>query len=65
MDSNMVYQQNVPVQSIATIVLRALSNRLADTQPLMLKVVHALASVRLGTLVVSNDNLAFPEAKVS
>ena len=34
MDSNMVYQQNLPMQSIAIIVLRASSNRLGDIQPL-------------------------------
>ena|SRR5450631_1173851 len=52
MDSNMVYQQDLPVQSIAVIVLRAASNRLADTRPLMAKVVQALPNVRKGTLTV-------------
>jgi predicted nuclease of predicted toxin-antitoxin system len=52
MDSNMVYQQNLPVQSIAVIVLRAPSNRLAATQPLMAKVERALLNVRKGTLTV-------------
>jgi predicted nuclease of predicted toxin-antitoxin system len=52
MDSNMIYQQNLPVQSIAVIVLRAPSNRLADTQPLMSKVVGTLPSLRKGTVTV-------------
>jgi hypothetical protein len=52
MDSNMVYQQNLPVQSIALIVLRASSNRLADTQPLMSKVLRVLPNLRKGTLTV-------------
>jgi predicted nuclease of predicted toxin-antitoxin system len=52
MDSNMVYQQNLPVQSIVVIVLRAPSNRLADTQPLMSKVVGILPSLRKGTVTV-------------
>src|SRR5271168_2018903 len=52
MDSNMVYQQNLSGQSIAVVVLRAPSNRLADTQPLMTKVVLALLNVRKGALTV-------------
>jgi predicted nuclease of predicted toxin-antitoxin system len=52
MDSNMVYQQNLPLQSIAGIVLRAPSNRLADTQPLISRVMHALPNLRKGTLIV-------------
>ena len=52
MDSNMAYQQNLPVRSIALIVLRAQSNRPADTQPLMPKVMQALASLQRGTVTV-------------
>jgi len=52
MDSNMVHQQNLPIQSIAVIVLRAPSNRLADTQPLMSKVMQALQNLRKGTLTI-------------
>jgi len=52
MDGNMVYQQNLSGQSIAVVVLRARSNRLADTQPLMAKVVLALPNVRKGKLTV-------------
>jgi hypothetical protein len=35
MDSNMVHQQNVGRHAIAVVALRAQSNRLADTRPLM------------------------------
>ena len=35
MDSNMVHQQNLGKHPIAVIALRAASNRLADTRPLM------------------------------
>ena|ERR1700734_1651723 len=52
MDSNMVYQQNFPIQSIAVIVLRAPSNRLVDTQPLMSQVMRALPNLQKGTLTV-------------
>jgi predicted nuclease of predicted toxin-antitoxin system len=52
MDSNMVHQQNLAQFRIAVIALQAQSNRLADTRPLMPKVLAALASVRPGTLTV-------------
>jgi len=35
MDSSMVHQQNVAKYPIAVVALRAPSNRLADTRPLM------------------------------
>ena len=35
MDSNMVHQQNIGRYAIAVVALRAKSNRLADTRPLM------------------------------
>ena len=52
MDSNVGYQQNLPVQAIAVIVLRASSNRLADTQPLMSKVMFSLANLSKGTFMI-------------
>jgi predicted nuclease of predicted toxin-antitoxin system len=52
MDSNMVYQQNIPVQSISLIVLRAQSNRLADTSVLMHAVLQALPDLQKGTVKV-------------
>jgi predicted nuclease of predicted toxin-antitoxin system len=52
MDSNMVHQQNLARFQIAVIALQARSNRLADTRPLMPKVLELLARVRPGTLAV-------------
>jgi predicted nuclease of predicted toxin-antitoxin system len=52
MDSNMVYQQNLPTQAIAVVVMRAPSNRLADTQPLMANVMQILPNIKVGTLTV-------------
>jgi hypothetical protein len=50
MDSNMVRQQNLARFKIAVIALQARSNRLADTQPLMPKVLAVLPSLQPGTL---------------
>jgi len=52
MDSNMVHQQNLPRFRIALVALRAKSNRLADTRPLMPKVLAALPGIQPGTLTV-------------
>jgi predicted nuclease of predicted toxin-antitoxin system len=52
MDSNMVHQQNLARFRIAVIALQARSNRLADTRPLMPKVLELLASLQPGTLTV-------------
>jgi uncharacterized protein DUF5615 len=52
MDSKMFYQQKLVKYKIAVIALKARSNRLADTRPLMPKVLAALASVKVGTLTV-------------
>jgi predicted nuclease of predicted toxin-antitoxin system len=52
MDSNLIYQQNLADHPIAVVVLRAASNRLADTQPLMRKVLEVLPSLAKGNLVV-------------
>jgi hypothetical protein len=52
MDSNMAHQQNLTRYQIAIIALRARSNRFADTQPLMPKVLAILPSVQAGTLTV-------------
>ena len=52
MDSNMVHQQNLARFQIAIIALTARSNRLADTRPLMPKVLAALPSIQPGTLTV-------------
>jgi predicted nuclease of predicted toxin-antitoxin system len=52
MDSNMVHQQNLVGFHIAIIALQARSNRLADTRPLVLKVLAVLPTVQPGTLTV-------------
>ena len=50
MDSNMVHQQRLEDFEIAVIALRARSNRLADTRPLMPKVLSILSTLKPGTL---------------
>jgi predicted nuclease of predicted toxin-antitoxin system len=52
MDSTMVHQQNLARFRIAVIALQARSNRLADTRPLMPKVLAVLSSLRPGALTV-------------
>jgi len=52
MDSNMVHQQNLAKYQIAIIALKAKSNRLADTRPLMAKVLTILSSANPGTLTI-------------
>ena len=50
MDSNMVHQQNIAKYPIAVIALRALSNRLADTRPLMPALLSLLPKADSGTV---------------
>ena len=50
MDSNLRYQRNISDYNIAVIVLQANSNRLADTRPLMPKVISLIDSTRPRTL---------------
>ena len=52
MDSNMKHQQNLAKFQIAVISLEAPSNRLADTRPLMPKVLVVLPTAKPGTLTV-------------
>jgi hypothetical protein len=52
MDSNMMHQQNLTRFSMAVLALQARSNRLADTRPLMPKVLGLLPKPRPGTLTV-------------
>lgn len=52
MDGNMVHQQNLATFDIAVIALRARSNRIADTRPLMPRVLAALPHLRHGVLTV-------------
>jgi len=52
MDSSMMHQQNLARFRIAVIALRARSNRLADTRPLIPKVLAILPNVQPGTVTV-------------
>jgi predicted nuclease of predicted toxin-antitoxin system len=52
MDTNLSFQQDLSKFKIIVIALRAPSNRLADTRPLMPKVLAALRRCRAGTLLV-------------
>ena len=50
MDSNMVHQQNLAKYPIAVVVLRAASNRLGDTRPLMPALLALLPHIKSGTV---------------
>ena len=50
MDSNMVHQQNMANYPIAVIALRAPSNRLTDTRPLMSALLALLRNAGSGTV---------------
>lgn len=52
MDSKMFHQQKLVKYKIAVIALKARSNRLADTQPLMPKVLATLAGTKPGTFTL-------------
>ena len=50
MDSSMVHQQNIGRYAIAVVALRAASNRLADTRPLMPALFALLSQIKPGTV---------------
>jgi predicted nuclease of predicted toxin-antitoxin system len=52
MDSNMSFQQNLARQRLKIVVLRARSNRLADTFPLTAKILDTLPHIEDGTVTV-------------
>ena len=52
MDGNIQFEQNYSKLKLTLIALRAHSNRLADTSPLMPKVLAALPALSPGTLTV-------------
>jgi hypothetical protein len=54
MDSNMVRQQNLGRHAIAVVALRANSNRLADTTPLMPALLALLPQLKPGTWDISS-----------
>jgi hypothetical protein len=50
MDSGLARQRDLATPSIAVVVLRARSNRLADTRPLMPKVLSELKTIMPGKI---------------
>jgi predicted nuclease of predicted toxin-antitoxin system len=52
MDGNMVYQQELSAYGIAVLVLRARSNRLSDTRPLIPALLEALPGAPKGQRTV-------------
>jgi len=52
MDGNIAFQQNFAQLPLILIALRARSNRLADTDPLMAQVLVLLPTLRRGTFTV-------------
>jgi hypothetical protein len=52
MDGSIGFQQNIPRFKIAVIALKARSNRLADTRPLMSTVLSVLPTAKPGTITV-------------
>jgi predicted nuclease of predicted toxin-antitoxin system len=74
MDSGMVNQQKIERYAIAVVALRAASNRLADTRPLMPALLGLLSQMEPGTVTslpsqqvttTSHDEEALREAKQS
>lgn len=47
-DRNLSFQQNLPKYNIAVLVLQAKSNRLADLQPFIAKIVEVLPDLQKG-----------------
>ncbi|MBV9642849.1 MAG: DUF5615 family PIN-like protein [Verrucomicrobia bacterium] len=52
MDSDLSFQQNLAADPLKIIVLRARSNRLADTIPLTAKILHVLPYLENGRVTV-------------
>ena len=50
MDGNIEFQQNYAQLSLAIVALRARSNRLSDTEPLMPKLLAQLPALQPGTI---------------
>jgi hypothetical protein len=51
MDKGVEYEQNLGGRTIAIIILRAKSNRLADILPLVAECLEVMRSIRLGQIV--------------
>jgi hypothetical protein len=50
MDGNMLHQQNIARCALAVVALRAPTNRLEDTRPLMMQLLPLLCHLKPGTL---------------
>lgn len=55
MDSRMMHQVDLGSAKLAIVVLKARSNRLADTRPLMPQVLKCLQKLKSGTITVIPD----------
>lgn len=55
MDKGIGHQQNLSSLSLGIVILRALSNRYEDTEPLMAEVCAALKTLRSGQFVTVGD----------
>ncbi|MGG6266965.1 DUF5615 family PIN-like protein [Leptolyngbya sp. AN03gr2] len=55
-DRNLPFQQNLPQFDLAIVVLSAPSNRLADLQPLVPRILEILPTVAKGAATVININ---------
>jgi hypothetical protein len=52
MDASLSFQRDLTKYQIAVVVLKAPSNRLADTRPLMSRVLALLPTLKPGTLTI-------------
>jgi hypothetical protein len=63
-DQGIPYQQNLEAIGMATVILVARTNRLADLEPLMPRVVEALTSIRPGDVLRVASPFSEPDAAV-
>ena len=59
-DRNLSFQQNLSSRTIAVVVLRARSNRLADLRPLVAKLMAALRSAHAGAVTFGEADQVLP-----
>jgi hypothetical protein len=59
-DQNLQHQQNLRAAGVTVVVLVALSNKMVDLEPLMPRVVAALAAIRPGELIEIGADPAGP-----
>jgi len=56
-DRNLSFQQDLPAFAVAVIVLRAVSNRLADLQPLIPELLASIPKAKRGAVTYVGDGL--------